>query len=1335
MHVSGLSVRHLGALRALVQHAIGKEELYTRSLCGSLLSEMVARIAKHLVRHALRSTPTCISAEHEAGPRSRLALLCRSLNCILAPQGAWAAYQTDAASTRPHASAGADVVPNSDAVEALWSLALRAHLQLKYSTHLPALSSGELDETHDLRTDISRLSLAQSLCEQLGVVLHPDAHSSFGANIEVSEPTDTRDLRTFTKAPVQHMHDMSLLPRLQLRSSAVFPSIASIQRALHSRIDGSSEALVRFAAPIPDLEAARKSAGAYRSALSSGSVTVPSFSASSNDSTFFATTFGINYSYTRIGGVLCDGVGRCGIEENVEAWTSLVAQAASSMPSPDSFLLSTRESTRAVSGGMLSPSDILSVNVVCKPLQEEAAVLQQMQVLPAVAGKAATLARAHAILTAISPCFDVSLCTPNVRIMNATSACLISRDVRGTKSSDDDVCVEEDEVGDLQVHVPDTALLCGDAGIAVAVANFAWQPMEETLLASLLLPTAKECDESVAGAVAASLSAALIAALTGSPGMLGVAFVCHGGYDLHGLSVGLAHTPLHWEPDQGGWWLVDVSTLTTTSGKDRPVSLPAKSPPLFRHRGAFSVMSGAPHNVFAIVMNAGDASGSASVWVNGIPTGARLLGVDLKRCTTDGPKDASAACVRPVVLLGSRKSSLAKVTIVDLCVSFSMQERCSGGGLYAMKLPSVLSLLVQGGARGIVPPCHLSALSPRPGAAGTVDPDPGAAAARLPARAWTVDSLLGHAFDGVTAAPDALVRFFDGCGEGDAAEPLDADALERRSGAHDRARLLSSLTERAFGPRHRFHIDSRVGVAEALVKAGRPDEALGALREAFADASSALAPQHAVARAYVCVGDAWLLGPRGGAGRGDLGHRWRSAEAWYARALTVLCAHVPGAADRLLSATLRAAARGGLLQDGAREGMVNNVRTGAPQRPPGFGLEGRLRALREGSAVAAHLLPYALLVLDRLLGVLRAQSRDHHAVPLLQLFVQLWRAFPCPAHYSLFLSPQAEAWSARGLDDGPGGCSGAGYGGESPAWWMRSPYVRVFGHAVPHAASLLPACKPLLGRLGLEEELPAHPLFRGPAHARQGGRCTAPWEAVEAWVAGVAAPRDQGPSRDVAVPRGLGLTEADVTGVRTGARAGAPPAAAGAAAGAEAITDAAAATEGAQEGGLLYSWGAARCESRVRLPLAPAAPGSKGAAPECVVDICVARIGPQSGAVTAVTSHGRALAWCDPDAGGGRARMSALGVADSPDCAEPWVAYPLRTLLVGPLRKPPSAPPPPARTPSSPRAPRAPSPPRARAGQAHRGCGLRRGLRAAAGPRGGRLLLGPQRRGRRAGAR
>jgi len=279
------------------------------------------------------------------------------------------------------------------------------------------------------------------------------------------------------------------------------------------------------------------------------------------------------------------------------------------------------------------------------------------------------------------------------------------------------------------------------------------------------------------------------------------------------------------------------------------------------------------------------------------------------------------------------------------------------------------------------------------------------------------------------------------------------------------------------------------------VKAGRPDEALGALREAFADASSALAPQHAVARAYVCVGDAWLLGPHGAAGRGDLGHRWRSAEAWLRAG-----AHGPLRArprrgrppaqchPALCCAGWAAAGRG---PRGHGEQRAHR----APQRPPGFGLEGRLRALREGSAVAAHLLPYALLVLDRLLGVLRAQSRDHHAVPLLQLFVQLWRAFPRPAHCSLFLSPQAEAWSARGFDDGPGGCSGAGYGGESPAWWMRSPYVRVFGHAVPHAASLLPACKPLLGRLGLEEELrgapplPGDPRTRGRAlHGPLGGR-------------------------------------------------------------------------------------------------------------------------------------------------------------------------------------------------------------------------------------------------------
>ena len=1287
MHVSGFCVRHLGALRALVQSADGETTraraesgtLYAQRLSTSLLSEMVARVAKQLVRHGLRSlggggSPGLAEAATSGGDsRELVRVLCRCLNDVLAPEGAWGA-QVDASGGRQSSSA-------------LWRFSIRTHLQLKFGSHLPALTSAELDDSLDLRAAVSRLALAQSLCEQLGVTLHPDALLRFarGGSIHAG------DARAVAAAavpappgPPRHAHDPVLLPRLKWRSRLVeLPSLDNLGARLHSPAadaPGGDVSLVHLSDALPPAELLQRAAEEFRRTVSEGGrwEEAPTMS----DALWFSRVFGTNYSYTELGAVSCNGAGRFGIEEGVSTWAALVAQASASIPravAPDaSAIVSRAPGAPSTHAAMLSPSDILGVDVVCKGLQEDAAVFQQLLVLPEVAGPGASVARAHAVLTAARPCFDVALCSPNVRVSNALSGCLVSRSTGG-------------DVGSWLVHVPDTATLCSDAGIAIAAPNFCWRPWDGPPAsapeprpapsaavvpasvaavapesAAVVAPVPTPDSSTVAGALASSMSAELVAAIDASPSVLAVAFVFHGGYDLSTVSVGLAHTPLRLDFSDG-WWL-DLAKLETTSGRGRAenrlgawqarglsqaqAEAKIKSQPLFRHSGAFGVGTGRPHNVLAFVLDAALDPSQASIWLNGVDCGSRFVGINMKRALSVGRgADASEACLRPVVRLQGGGSCISQVTVVDL----------------------------KGCARGILAPCDLGAVSSLPEARSAV---PRWLAS---SSAWSIDDLLGSAFDGVVAAPDALIRFF----------AADGDV--------NRGRRLCSLASAAFGAGSRRHVECQVGFAESLVRAGLSRAAVTLLRDTFSGAR-AVAPQHVVARAYVCIGDAWLLGERSAAPRRSLHLRWRTAEMWYARALSALCSHAPRGAESVLGAALQHAAAGSA-EAAPEVRRANNVHV--PR------LEERLEALNKGGGgdggIAAHLQPYALLVLDRLLGVIRAQSRVHHALPLLQLFCRVWATFPCPSHDSIFLSAQGEGWSARGFPVGSRG-GGVGYGATCAPWWSRSPYVRVFGHAVPHASAMLASLRPEIGRLQVPDTLAVHSEFAGLAHQR-GAQPTATWEAIEAWVAAVGSMADQGPARDIRVPPALGLTAADEAGV------------VGAGEGAEVQRDVASSAAEASPG-QLFVWGGGRdrCgEARVGLPLV-ALPGAPA---ECIVDVCIAKTGSNNGAVLVATSRGRTLTWSDSNSGSGGATMAALGISDSTDRVVPWAIHPLRTLQVrarvgregdsigrgsGRAHKllllPPSS------------------------GEARCCGGVRRGLLASVRPRWHRLLMGPGRLGR-----
>jgi len=145
---------------------------------------------------------------------------------------------------------------------------------------------------------------------------------------------------------------------------------------------------------------------------------------------------------------------------------------------------------------------------------------------------------------------------------------------------------------------------------------------------------------------------------------------------------------------------------------------------------------------------------------------------------------------------------------------------------------------------------------------------------------------------------------------------------------------------------------------------------------------------------------------------------------------------------------------------------VLRAAAGVPVDAPAWG---RAFASQQGADPSAalepapHLPPYAMVVLDRLIGVLRAQGRGAHALPLQRTFLDLAAAFPCPVGLhaaragathlqDVFLGEPLQP--APPIEAGSYDPSRAGPAGMCRPPWQRSPWARVLGHAVPYALGL-----------------------------------------------------------------------------------------------------------------------------------------------------------------------------------------------------------------------------------------------------------------------------------------
>lgn len=193
MKARGINTRYAGVLRVQVGGSgVEREALLpprTRRIRTFLLMQMVVRVTKQLLRHALRQV---CSNRITGVPETldiRLEVLRWCLNVILAPTGPW---ELPGVNVDEHIKRTADN---------FWRVVLQCFIELKYSAQSPALSSHEKVPSFDARTLLRREELFLALCDQLGVRLNVEGLHTF------------RHEAHHAGVYCVHMHDPHVLPR------------------------------------------------------------------------------------------------------------------------------------------------------------------------------------------------------------------------------------------------------------------------------------------------------------------------------------------------------------------------------------------------------------------------------------------------------------------------------------------------------------------------------------------------------------------------------------------------------------------------------------------------------------------------------------------------------------------------------------------------------------------------------------------------------------------------------------------------------------------------------------------------------------------------------------------------------------------------------------------------------------------------------------------------------------------------------------------------------------------------------------------------------------------
>lgn len=304
MHEAGVNVRFAGVLRVLIsgRFASGSQDerrmpSSIRRMRALLMTTMVTRVLKQLLRNVLRSVPAISAnlpqkkgeaiaaapvggaggavvgaAKSEADAEDpRLMVLRWCLNTCFAPVGAWSAAQQDSDEGEAGGAlwsglrGAAALLAQQHMIDgdALWRVVLRPFLQLKFSTQAPALSPTEQASTFDLRTGLDRAVVLTALCDQLGIRLRPQwleqlsrdgTSSARSASKAAPEdlllqaysqgvplpPAVACNLSTPLPLGCRHPHDPVLLPRPMREVSGPHPDVVAAAALLRESDPGSA---------------------------------------------------------------------------------------------------------------------------------------------------------------------------------------------------------------------------------------------------------------------------------------------------------------------------------------------------------------------------------------------------------------------------------------------------------------------------------------------------------------------------------------------------------------------------------------------------------------------------------------------------------------------------------------------------------------------------------------------------------------------------------------------------------------------------------------------------------------------------------------------------------------------------------------------------------------------------------------------------------------------------------------------------------------------------------------------------------------------------------------
>jgi hypothetical protein len=142
MHTAGLNVRLLGKLRAIINSE--KSSTKREKISEMLLTEMVARIYKNIIRRKLRNLDRK-AVENAANLREKLRVICLDeLNYILA-------------------------VPRHEKGKITWNESLKTQISCKFGLYASPFTPEELEISYDLAEKLSKYKLFQTLSNQLGL--------------------------------------------------------------------------------------------------------------------------------------------------------------------------------------------------------------------------------------------------------------------------------------------------------------------------------------------------------------------------------------------------------------------------------------------------------------------------------------------------------------------------------------------------------------------------------------------------------------------------------------------------------------------------------------------------------------------------------------------------------------------------------------------------------------------------------------------------------------------------------------------------------------------------------------------------------------------------------------------------------------------------------------------------------------------------------------------------------------------------------------------------------------------------------------------------------------